>query len=34
MLKMELKVKKNKNQQTDGYGRDKRPKAESLNGRK
>jgi len=28
---MELKkVKKNKNQETDGYGRDKRPKTENL----
>jgi len=24
------KVKKNKNQETDGYGRDKRPKTEKL----
>jgi len=28
---MELKKVKNKNQETDGYGRDKRLKAEKLN---
>ena len=27
---MELKKVKNKNQETDGYGRDKRPKTEKL----
>jgi len=27
---MELKKVKNKNQETDGYGRDKRPKTENL----
>jgi len=27
---MELKKVKNKNQETDGYGRDKRPKTEEL----
>ena len=32
---MELKKQvKNKNQETDGYGRDKRPETENLNGRK
>jgi len=32
---MELKKQvKNKNLGTDGYGRDKRPKAENLDGRK
>jgi len=32
---MELKKVKNKNQETDGYGRDKRRKTEkNLNGRK
>ena len=27
---MEVKKVKNKNQETDGYGRDKRPKTEKL----
>ena len=31
---MELKKQKNKNQETDGYEMDKRPKTENLNGRK
>jgi len=30
MFSMELKKVKNKNQETDGYGRDKRPKTEKL----
>jgi len=30
MFYMELKKVKNKNQETDGYGRDKRPKTEKL----
>jgi len=29
---MELKKVKNKNQETDGYGKDKRPKTEKLKG--